>query len=84
MARKPERNHEAYNKSGFLMYRHVFFVITASSSFLLCTNMLCLHMKYLRGDTNEDDRERLGWIVAKTCAVLGKVYWNKRKTREHK
>ena len=46
--------------------------------------MLCLYMKYLRGDTNEDDRERLGWIVAKTCTVLGKVYWNKRKTHEHK
>ena len=46
--------------------------------------MLCLHMKYLRGDMNEDDRGRLGWVVAKTCDVLGKVYWNKRKTREHR
>ena len=41
-------------------------------------------MKYRRGDTSEDDRERLGWNVAKTCVVLGKMYWSKRKTREHR
>ena len=46
------------------MYRHAFFVITALYGFYTFL-MLCLHMKYFREGTDEDDGGRLAQLWQK-------------------
>ena len=40
MARKPERNHEAYNKSGFQIFFQVLFSTIRFTSVLSCEELL--------------------------------------------
>lgn len=62
-----------FNKpsADFIMHRCALFVITALYGFIYLSNALLMPMKYLRDGMDEDDRGRLAWIVAKTCAACG-------------